>query len=245
LTRQLTTRAHCDAGPRVALVGWPNVGKSSLFNVLSHHGTALVSNEPGTTRDYLVSSLSFGGTGWQLIDTAGAEPDNRGENIGGIAQQFSASQAQQCDIRLLCLDATRPLNAWERHQLAANHPSDQLVVITKCDGPRRLELACDAIETSALSGLGLEQLRLAIHQAVVRVQRSEMAAGLTGERCTESLRRADESLLLAAQMNRAGNGEELIAAELRVALDELGKVAGAVCTEDILDRIFSRFCIGK
>ncbi|HEV3138143.1 MAG TPA: tRNA modification GTPase [Pirellulales bacterium] len=245
LTRQLAARTHSDAGPRVALVGWPNVGKSSLFNVLSQHGTALVSNEPGTTRDYLIVSLAFDGTGCQLVDTAGAEPHNRGENIGGIAQQFSASQARQCDIRLLCLDATRPLNDWERGELAVNHLADQLVVITKCDGPRRLELACDAIETSALAGLGLQRLRLAIHQAVVRVQRGETAATLTGERCGESLRKADESLLRAAEMNQAGNGEELIAAELRVAVDELGKVAGAVYTDDILDRIFSRFCIGK
>ncbi len=245
LISQLAARQHHEARPRVALVGWPNVGKSSLFNVLSQNGTALVSNEPGTTRDYLISSLDFGGIGCQLIDTAGAEPDNRGEDIGGIAQQLVASQTQLCDIRLLCLDATRPMNDWERHELQANHRADQLVVITKCDGPRRLEPACDAIETSALVGLGLDRLRHALHQAVMRVQRSETAAGLTGERCGESLREAGETLERAQRLNRARAGEELVAAELRVALAELGKVAGTVYTDDILDRLFSRFCIGK
>jgi tRNA modification GTPase len=229
----------------VALVGWPNVGKSSLFNVLSQNGTALVSHEPGTTRDYLIASLDFGGTGCQLIDTAGAEPDSRGEDIVGIAQQLAASQTRRCDIRLLCLDATRPLNDWERHELQATHPADQLVVITKCDGPRRLKLACDAIDTSALVGLGLDRLRHELHQAVIRVQRSETAGSLTGQRCGESLRKAGETLIRAARLNRADAGEELIAAELRVSLVELGKVAGTVYTDDILDRLFSRFCIGK
>ena len=245
LISRLATRQRCDAQPRVALVGWPNVGKSSLFNALSKDGTALVSNEPGTTRDYLVASLDFDGIGCQLIDTAGAEPDGAGEAIAGMAQQLAASQTQLCDLRLLCLEAGRPPNDWERRELHANHDADQLVVITKCDGPPSTDLPCDAIETSAVLDVGLDRLRQTLRQAVTRVQRSESAASMSGQRCGESLRKAAESLVRAAELNQEGGGEELIAAEVRVALAELGKVAGTVCTDDILDRIFSRFCIGK
>ncbi len=181
----------------------------------------------------------------QLIDTAGFEVDTGARTIAGIAQQLGASRLQMSDVRLLCLDSTRILNDWERDQLAAPKRPRQLVVLTKCDGPRRVEPLTEAIETSATSGLGLDQLRQALRQAVAGAQSHESAAALTCERCGEGLSAAAESLSRAAELNRARAGEELVAAELRGALSELGRVVGTVYTDDILDRIFSRFCIGK
>ena len=248
LTAQLADRARSDDLAQVALVGWPNVGKSSLFNALSPGGTALVCDEPGTTRDYLTATLDLGPVRCQLIDTAGAEPDcpeGPARSVAQAAQRLAELQSAGCDVRVLCLDSSRPLNDWEQRELAEGHRAPQLIVLTKCDGPCHTSLPSGAIATSAISGLGLEIFRQALRQAVVEISRNETAASLTAERCAESLRAAGDALSRASVLNQADGGEELLAAEIRLALDELGKVVGAVYTDDILDRIFSRFCIGK
>ena len=103
-----------------------------------------------------------------------------------------------------------------------------------------------AVPTSSVTGEGIDRLRDELRDAVLAAGAcgAEVVAG-TAARCRESLRLAGESLERAGQIAGSGTGEELVAAELRVALDELGKVAGAIYTDDVLDRIFSRFCIGK
>ena len=116
---------------------------------------------------------------------------------------------------------------------------------TKCDLQPHADLPADVIRTSAVSGLGLEDMRRAIRRAVVESASGEAQGGLTAQRCEESLRLAGEALARAQQINRGRESEELLAAEIRVALAELANVVGAVYTDDILDRIFSRFCIGK
>ena len=110
----------------------------------------------------------------------------------------------------------------------------------------RSQPAQRAIETSAVSGEGIDALRDELRHAVLTAGASgaRVVAG-TAARCRESLRLAAESLRRAQEIARTGSGEELVAAEVRVSLDELGKVVGVVYTDDVLDRIFSRFCIGK
>ncbi|MEX0677241.1 MAG: GTPase [Pirellulales bacterium] len=242
---QLTDRRRSDELPRVVLVGWPNVGKSSLFNALSRPGAALVSDEPGTTRDYLTATLELGASLCQLIDTAGHEPPGENSEISRLAGERTAVQARSCDLALLCLDATRPPNDWERDQLAANPDLGRLVVLTKCDRPRGTDLPAGAIPTSAITGAGLDDLRRQLARALGSLEPRESPASLTAQRCAECMRAADRSLRHAIRLNASAAGEELVAAELRAALAELGKVVGAVYTDDILDRIFSRFCIGK
>lgn len=253
LSAQLSRRAQSDVLARVALVGWPNVGKSSLFNALAVGGAALVADAPGTTRDYLTASLDLGSCECELIDTAGIDPadDDEGRPIAQAAQRFAGFQRERADVRLLCLDSSRPLNAWEREQLATEPEAGRIVVLTKCDAAPRADVsgpaigASAAICTSAIGGSGLEELKTALRAALGVVPRGETAATLTAQRCGESLRAAADSLAQALRLNEAGGGEELVAAEIRAALTELGKVVGAVYTDDILDRIFSRFCIGK
>ena len=256
IDEQLTGRDRRDALSRVVLTGCPNVGKSSLYNALADGTQALVANEPGTTRDYLVTAIDLEGIGCLLCDTAGIEVEiAAGETISDQAQQLGARQQRHCDVQLLCLDATRPLNAWERQALTANRAMPRLVLLTKCDAGvdvrwKRDELASAAfgeavLETSAKSGHGLSTLRQALRMALSDNQRGEDASLLTADRCRESLKGAADALGRAAELNRSAAGEELIGAELRGALDELGAVLGVVYTEDILGRIFSRFCIGK
>jgi tRNA modification GTPase len=268
LLGQMTSRRETADLVRVVLVGWPNTGKSSLFNALLDRTGALVSEIPGTTRDYLTAELDLDGhVRCLLVDTAGLDPDAAGieDSVRRSAQAAAAEQARLAQVRLLCLDSTRPLYAREEAELARRADarredtredfrsledfgslSSELVVLTKTDLPRRLHLACPAIATSSLTGEGLALLKKRLAAAVLAARGSEAAAVAgTASRCRESLRLAAECLGRAREVFSSGGGEELIAAELRVALDELGKVIGAVYTEDVLERIFSRFCVGK
>ena len=247
LARQMESRGETADLFRAVLVGWPNTGKSSLFNVLAGNTGALVSELPGTTRDYLTAELDLGGGKCLLIDTAGIEPDSGGPagELRRAARAVAAQQSRQAHVQVFCLDSTRPLNPWESARLAEDS-GEQLLVLTKVDAPRRTDFSGHAIPTSSLTGQGIDALRNRLRDAVLAVAASSagVVAG-TAVRCRESLRLAAECTERAARIARDGSGEELVAAELRVALDELGKVVGVVYTDDVLDRVFSRFCIGK
>ncbi len=246
IAEQMNARSEADYELRIALVGSPNVGKSSLFNALAAGGMALVSDEAGTTRDYLTSKLDLDGITCLLIDTAGQDAEVVDGSIASAAQAFVHEQRESADLRLLCIDSTRPVNAWETEQLRSEDRG--LVVLTKCDLQGSAPAPDDAILTSVATGFGLGALRSAIRirlsAAATETSRAAVVAA-TAVRCRESLRVAADSLRRAAQIAAAHRGDELVAAEIRVALIELGKVVGAVYTDDLLDRIFSRFCIGK
>jgi len=290
LARQMASRREAADLARVVLVGWPNTGKSSLFNALAGHVGALVSHHPGTTRDYLTHELELDGARCLLIDTAGVEPVPAGADLDlrHAAQAASRRQSRAAHLNVLCIDSTRPLNRWEREQLAAD-AAGRLVVLTKIDlvqkgdrsnSPERPAGRLEPIPkpltpgpsprkrgegrtfwnrhltqigpvpflvaTSSLTGEGIGVLRERLRDAVLTAGASGggVVAG-TAVRCGESLRLAADSLSRARRLVHDNLGEELVAAEIRVALEELGKVVGAVYTDEILDRVFSRFCIGK
>jgi len=249
LGKKLAFRGEAAVRVRVVLVGRPNTGKSSLFNALLGHAGAMVSDRPGTTRDYLTAELDLDGLKCQLIDTAGIEErllESNAATVEDAAQDISHEQLRTAHIRVLCLEAGRELDAWEREKVQ-DRDLNPIVVLTKCDRtefPRTY--TGPILETSAITCLGMHKLKEAIRAAVLRAggPQADVVVG-TAVRCSESLRLAAASLDRACEAARAGIGEELIATEVRIALSELGKVAGAVYTEDLLDRIFSRFCIGK
>ena len=232
---------------RVVLVGWPNSGKSSLYNALIGCTGAIVSPEPATTRDYLTAELGLDGAGCLLIDTAGVEPDVSGPDaeVRQSAQQATDGQSRSAEVELMCLDSTRPLNSWELARLALDL-SSRIVVLTKTDLPSATDFAVPALLVSSLTGAGLDELRDRLRDAVLTARSSDtgVVAG-TAVRCRESLNLTAESLDRALSITRTDAAEELVASEIRIALAELGKVVGAVYTDDLLDRIFSRFCIGK
>lgn len=244
LIEQSVSRLDASDELRVVLAGAPNVGKSSLFNALSEDAggrAALVSDIPGTTRDYLSARLELDGVNCRLIDTAGAEAAEAG--LAAAAQHHSARQRSSAHLTLFCLDASRPLDDWERAQLAAVS-GERLTVLTKCDLPAGTDYPGESIRTSTKTGEGLAELKARLRRCLEESAAEGMLAS-TAVRCQESLRLAEDSLLRAEELARSGGGEELVAAEIRTTLTELGKVVGAVYTDDILDRIFSRFCIGK
>jgi tRNA modification GTPase len=242
LARRLGDRENPTNHPRVVLVGPPNVGKSRLFNALLGQDRAIVSPQAGTTRDYLSALCDCDGLTVELVDTAGIEV--AGDPITTQAQALRALQSKRADVVLDCrsaemTDVVADLLASERQRLA---------IWTKGDESRPGSVAnhaCHPLVTSAVTGMGIEELRTAIARALRNgVTEDSWTAG-TGARCRGSLQLAELALQRASEALKCGAGDELVAFDLRSAVEELGKVVGAVVTDDVLDRIFRRFCIGK
>ena len=238
LADRLRGRDRPGGRPRVVLVGPPNAGKSRLFNALLGGDRAIVSPVAGTTRDYLEAPSDCDGLLVDLVDTAGFE-----EARGTIGRQAQAARGGQTALADLLLDC-RPADAPGLEESGSTPDRPRLLVWTKADvSPSPLPV--DRIATSASTGEGLAALRLAIAGALrSRASEGDPPAG-TAARCGEGLARAGRSLGAAAETLRVGGGDELVAVDLRQGLDDLGRVVGAVVTDDLLDRIFRRFCIGK
>jgi tRNA modification GTPase len=240
LASRLSRRDRSGQAPRVILLGPPNAGKSRLFNALLGREHAIVSPLAGTTRDYLTAPCECHGITVELIDTAGIEhPRNA---IEAQAQSLRDALATQADVVLLCASGD---SASESHMAGF----DQVVTLrvrTKSDLVAAREEADDGwLWTSAESGAGLDELRRAIGTTLLGREGEVDLPASTGARCRDSLLRAGEALEGASLTLLAGGGGELVSIDLRLAIDELGKVVGAVVTDDILDRIFRKFCIGK
>jgi len=235
--------------PRVVLRGRPNVGKSSLFNALIGRQSAIVADRPGTTRDYLVATVEFGGAVCELIDTAGVNTDSGANPLDALdsaAQHHARHQSDRATISIICIDGSQPLVDEDRRLLAAADGESHFVVFTKSDAPRIAQYDGARIETSSVTGAGLDELRQQLASVLVNQSKENVhCVAATAVRCGKSLNDACDSLRTASALAISRGGEELIAAEVRVALTHIGQVVGAVYTDDILDRIFSRFCIGK
>lgn len=235
---------------RVVLVGLPNAGKSTLFNALVRADRALVSSTAGTTRDYLTATVDVHGLPVELIDTAGWE--DPADRISTSAQQQRTQQAAQADLVVWCraadlADALQPVDR-ERYAELQQSVRQSLVLLTCCD---RLADGSDAVTASAAAvsartGDGMDRLRqiVAAHLVTARSSRGEVLSS-TAVRCRGSLERAAAALRNAATSVQTAAGDEITALEIRQALHETGVVLGEVCTDDILDHIFSSFCIGK
>jgi tRNA modification GTPase len=233
LARQLDRRTVSERVFRAALAGRPNAGKSSLFNALG--GAALVSPQPGTTRDYLTLRLRLGETIVELIDTPGRMEAR--DVIETQAQDLGRSATEAADLVLLCVEAGATPTADETALLSR---TDVVAVATKCD---QTAAPSDWLATSATATTGLDELRALLAERAGRRREPPLAPSLGRcrhhvEACVQHLRRAHALVI-------EQDPPELLALELRGALDQLGEMAGAVYTDDLLDRIFSRFCIGK
>ena len=265
LGRQMEGRGLGVDRLRAVLTGPPNVGKSSLFNALLGRDAALVSQTAGTTRDYLVGELKLTSCSIELADTAGT--DETDSAINQQAQRLREQAANEADLVLWCVDSTDP-TAWNSVPTVNDrHARDVMIVQTKIDllstdglqppdrksdTVRRADSdspgRCDrrTIPVSARTGAGLRELLRAIDDWVGRGSKVESAiVASTGARCRQAIAGAEAATTRALAALDSGSGDDIIALELRVALDELAQVVGAVYTDDILDRIFSRFCIGK
>lgn len=236
--KQGRSHQHC----RVVLAGQPNAGKSSLFNALLGQKHSIVSPTPGTTRDYVTQTFTIQGATLELIDTAGDESaDNP---VMERAQQFRAEQLQQADLVVLCFDARMGLSDADQQLLRITPPEKLLVVATKSDLPHSTPLPATAIQTSTVTGAGIATLRFTLAEKT-RQLRAPARLSPSLSRCQVHVEQALASLSQAMELVQENRHMELVAAEMRLALDQIGRMVGAVYTDDLLDRVFSQFCIGK
>jgi tRNA modification GTPase len=235
------------AGLRLAIVGRPNVGKSSLFNRLLERERAIVTAAPGTTRDLVTERLSLGGIPVELVDTAGLrEAKDEAEVIGIRKTRETLAEA---DIVMVVLDASVPMRDDEREVIASLAGRRALVVRNKSDLDDGAEpppdLPLPAITTSALTGEGMQQLRDALTESI-RNPASESESGiLTSLRHYEAVSGAVAALAAAREAVPQKIPHEMLLLDLYSGLRQLDSLTGETTADDILNRIFSTFCIGK
>jgi tRNA modification GTPase len=254
LSEQFSTRDARSQSAQIVLVGLPNSGKSSLFNCLIGSERAIVSPLAGTTRDVIGQSVDLAGMTVELIDTAGIE-ELQGDSPRAEAQVALKRRLMQADIAVLCIDTSQPLDAaWlaAQVQMLVQLGVSIVTVGTKLDLPPSANLlqksqpALDVL-VSVRTGAGISELRNRLVGMVAshRTEFQSAAMQHIAVRCRQSLDAAAATIHRAIALADSGEGEELVAAELRMALDDLSAVIGEVHSDDILGEIFSRFCIGK
>ncbi|MFZ0630756.1 MAG: tRNA uridine-5-carboxymethylaminomethyl(34) synthesis GTPase MnmE [Acidobacteriaceae bacterium] len=235
------------AGLRLAIVGRPNVGKSSLFNRLLERERAIVTASPGTTRDLVTERLSIAGIPVELVDTAGLrEANDEAEALGILKTRETLAEA---DIVIVVLDASVPLRQDEQELIASLIGRHALVVRNKSDLDPGTDVAPDlplpAVATSALTGEGLPALRDALADQVRNPAGESESGLLTSIRHFEAVQGALASLDAARASIPASIPHEMLLLDLYTALRHLDSLTGETTADDILNRIFSTFCIGK
>ena len=255
LTALLETAAEgrlITEGANVAILGKPNVGKSSLLNALLGTTRAIVTDIPGTTRDTIEEMMNIGGIPLKLIDTAGIRHTDDIVEQQGV--QRSKAVQDRAELLLIMFDASQPLNDADLELLKTAQSSKAILILNKMDlpvvtSPTALLAHCpkkQVVETVIPQGKGLDKLKATVSEELLG---GELVIGespiVTNARHQEALRRANEGLNYAIESLENAMPPDLIAVDLRISLDGLGDIVGKTTTEDILDRIFSQFCVGK
>ncbi|MEW6304498.1 MAG: tRNA uridine-5-carboxymethylaminomethyl(34) synthesis GTPase MnmE [Verrucomicrobiota bacterium] len=234
-------------GIRAAIVGRPNAGKSSLLNQLLGHDRAIVSAIAGTTRDTIEETANIRGLPVVFVDTAGLR--ETGDEIEAEGVRRSHQALAQAELILHVFDASEPLHATDENYLRQFAGKKRILVRNKVDLPSRLEFATTkepAVDICCLSGQGLEALKDAIKQLVWAGEiRAEMLQVMINSRHQAALQRARSATETTIRALRDGLTLELAAMDLRIAVNAVGEIVGKTSTEDLLDSIFSQFCIGK
>jgi tRNA modification GTPase len=249
--RLLATRRYGDLlrdGIKTVIVGEPNAGKSSLLNRLVGRERALVSAEPGTTRDFIEEVIAVGPHCLRLIDTAGLNPAPAALEQLGIEKTFEC--IEEADLILFVLDATRPTPAFVGNFNAGSRKI--LAVLNKADllkGPPLPALPSEipTVAVSALTGGGIDELRQMLVGVADSFQDSENSddSVAINARHAHALAQATDCLTEALRKLESKPQSELLASDLRGALDAFGEISGRIDHERVLDRLFASFCIGK
>jgi tRNA modification GTPase len=237
-------------GIKTVIIGEPNAGKSSLLNRLVGRERALVSSEPGTTRDFIEECILLGPHYLRLIDTAGLNPNP--QPLERLGMEKTLERGDEADLFLVVLDPGHPTPPLPSSLRARLRPDNTVLVVNKADlglsGPELApELApLPSVRVSALTGEGLELLRERIAQLADGFQQgvgSECVA--INARHARALQRCQDSLQAALEKLDGRDPVELLASDLREALDACGEIAGRIDNERMLDALFATFCIGK
>jgi tRNA modification GTPase len=236
-------------GFEVLITGRTNVGKSSLLNALLLKERAIVTPIPGTTRDLIEDTIYLNGIKIKIIDTAGIrEPGNIVEEEGIKRVKLKISEV---DLIIWLLDGSQPYSQDDEEVFRSIGQQNFLIVINKIDLPQKLERDAipaknpEWIEMSALKDQGLDTLKEQIFIRLTGGTRKNSALLITNMRHRDALVKVKSNIERALLLKEGGEPIELIAFELREGLNHLAEITGETCSEDILNEIFSRFCIGK
>lgn len=234
-------------GVRAVIIGRPNAGKSSLLNQLLGRERAIVSPIPGTTRDTIEETANIRGIPVVFVDTAGLREAHDVIEAEGIRR--SHESLARAELILHVLDNSELLSAEDERYLRECSERKRIVVVNKMDLPARMALpegSFPSVRVSCTTSEGIETLKDAIKNAVWSGQvGGEMLEVMINSRHQEALQRARQHTVNCIEAFRAGETIELPAMDLRIAVNAIGEIVGKTTTEDILDSIFSQFCIGK
>ncbi len=224
-------------GLRVAIIGRPNVGKSSLMNALLGTERAIVTAIAGTTRDVIDEKISLSGVPVRLVDTAGIrEAADEAERIG---VDRARAALQQADVVCLVLDASASQTQEDEALIRETAQSKRIILLNKCDLPIKIDFDCDSIRVSAKTGEGLDALKRSL-LALAAPERAD-GAYITNERHIRALEQALNALRDAAVAREL----DCAATDVKNALHFLGSITGTDVDATVIDRIFERFCVGK
>jgi len=239
-------------GIKAVIVGKPNVGKSSLLNILLQRERAIVSYVPGTTRDTLEEMVNIKGFPVWIVDTAGLKEAKGVVEKEGVVR--TRRKMKEADIILLLIDGSRPLNKEDREIFKEVKEKEVLIAINKIDLPQKVKREeifsffpeRKIVEISATRETNIDKLKEKLANFVLKeATPSSSDLLIMNLRQKGTLKETRKSVKRALNVLKQGLSEELIAFDLREGINKLGEITGEVATDEILDRIFSRFCIGK
>ena len=229
-------------GVTVAIVGKTNVGKSSLLNALLNYEQAIVTDIEGTTRDIVTGSIEYKGFIFNFFDTAGIrETEDKIENIG---IEKAKKTIENCDIVLLVLDSSKELDKKDQENIDLIKTKKSIVVLNKCDLPAKFAYTDKAIKISAKEKINTENLKQEIYDLALSGCNTNSQIVLTNARHIQVLKEAKEMLLNTIE-TMLDLPLDCSALDIRTIWEKLGEITGNTANEDIIDKIFSKFCLGK
>jgi len=237
-------------GVKLVIAGKPNAGKSTLMNALLERDRVIVTPYPGTTRDVVEEVINLDGVLVRLSDTAGIREDAGEIEKEGVARSWRA--IQEADLILLMFDGSERISEYDRRLIEETKNLKRLILVNKIDLKIELNLrelealsGSEVLEISAREGTGLDRLRKRIQEMIWEGDLSGEDALVSSARQLELLKRVKDGIEDALNAHKENLSEEFIVAELRKALNVLAEISGEIISDEILDMIFSRFCIGK